>query len=401
MAWLKPRPNGRWRGMYLDAAGIERNAKGPHGEASSKFKREARSWAEDEEARIRAGAWVDPDAGKITFAQYVEESWFKERRMEVTTRSTYWSHYRSEFKAAFGGQEIKAISPGMVQRWINDMDARGVSAGTIVAKYKHLATILGAQKGVSAVRDGLIKATPCQGIQLPEVDPRPVDFYEVTEAEALIAAMGTWWACIPMLAGETGYRWGELQGLSVGDFDEGYATVNLQRTIVQLTIGETGNGTPFIWKARPKNRRRRRTAISRDASTLVETLVRERQLFPKDRLFSMPDNGRRQHGGGSPGALPKRSVAWPEGVPISRSFFREQIWLPAHVATGVKPRRFHDLRGSHLTWLLAGGADLKTVQERGDHASIKTTELYLGAMRDADRRALDALELTKKRAHGE
>lgn len=86
------------------------------------------------------------------------------------------------------------------------------------------------------------------------------------------------------------------------------------------------------------------------------------------------------------------------GVPISRNFFRDSIWLPAHEKLGIKERKFHALRGSHLTWMLAGGADLMTVQERGRHANIKTTQGYLAAMQDTDRRALDALERTRTRS---
>ena len=39
--------------------------------------------------------------------------------------------------------------------------------------------------------------------------------------------------------------------------------------------------------------------------------------------------------------------------------------------------RFHDLRHSHASWLLAGGADLQVVKERLGHASIMTTQRYL------------------------
>ncbi len=51
----------------------------------------------------------------------------------------------------------------------------------------------------------------------------------------------------------------------------------------------------------------------------------------------------------------------------------------------------HDLRHSHASWLLAGGADLQTVRERLGHQSITTTEKYLHTLPTADTTALIAL----------
>ena len=53
--------------------------------------------------------------------------------------------------------------------------------------------------------------------------------------------------------------------------------------------------------------------------------------------------------------------------------------------------RMHDLRHSHASWLLAGGADIQVVKERFGHQSITTTEKYLHTLPTADSTALDAL----------
>jgi Phage integrase family len=53
------------------------------------------------------------------------------------------------------------------------------------------------------------------------------------------------------------------------------------------------------------------------------------------------------------------------GSPVSRNVFRTRVWLPAIKRSGLRQRvRFHDLRGAHASWLLAGGADLKAVMDR-------------------------------------
>lgn len=409
MAWVQKRPNGRWRGWFKDpVSGKQIAAKGPTGEASSKSKREAKRWGEEAEALMRAGKFISPELGKVTFGSYFAD-WVIKRQMEVNTRETYKSHFNSELKAAWGNTSLNKISTKAVQDWVTDMTARGVSASAVKAKYKALATILGAQRGHSAVRDGLLRESPCDGIQLPKVIRREVDVYQVDEAEAVIRALGSWWAPIPMLATETGYRWAELLGLIVNDFSEDFTKIRLHRTLIETSKKNTYNGTRFQWKQETKSGKVRYTAIGPDAAVLVKELVAVRKLGAHDRLFSMPST-RPQHGGGtSADETPKRTDEWPEGLPISRSFFREQVWIPAHdiavVARGdelvkVRLRRFHDLRGSHLTWLLAGGADLKTVQDRAGHAHISTTQVYLGKFLEADNRALGALAAARAAGRG-
>lgn len=67
-------------------------------------------------------------------------------------------------------------------------------------------------------------------------------------------------------------------------------------------------------------------------------------------------------------------------------------------ASGVDfPVRVHDLRHAHASWLLAGGADLKSVMERMGHSQIKTTQKYLHTLPDTDQRNLDALSRIQNR----
>jgi len=55
----------------------------------------------------------------------------------------------------------------------------------------------------------------------------------------------------------------------------------------------------------------------------------------------------------------------------------------------------HDLRHAHASWLLAGGADLKTVMDRLGHTQISTTQRYLHALASADDTALEAFHRTR------
>jgi integrase len=297
--------------------------------------------------------------------------------------ATYRSHYNSSLREAFGDMEVRRITTPVIQRWVTQQVRKGTRPGTLRAYYRTLATCLGGRKGSSAVRDGLRPTTPCEGIELPEVAPREIQSYSVDEIDRLMEAIPTWWHTLVMVAADSGLRWGELMGLNVADAQGGRLVVN--KAMIQLTKKETTTGTPFELKPYPKSGKARHVAISPEVAALVEAMVKERRLFPADRLFSMPDKDARVD----------RTPEWPTGRPVSRSYFRQKVWRPAHQALGMEPLHFHDVRGSHITWLLGGQADLATIMQRVGHASLSTTQVYVRAQRDADERALNALALTR------
>jgi len=85
---------------------------------------------------------------------------------------------------------------------------------------------------------------------------------------------------------------------------------------------------------------------------------------------------------------------------IGRNWFRRMVWRPACQAAGLADLpHFHDLRHSHASWLLAGGADLQVVKERLGHASIMTTQRYLHTLPDADETAVEAFSLIRNRSN--
>lgn len=80
-----------------------------------------------------------------------------------------------------------------------------------------------------------------------------------------------------------------------------------------------------------------------------------------------------------------------EGKPINpanvdRSFGRQMT------AAGVRRIRFHDLRHTHATWLLATGQPVKVVSERLGHARISITlDTYAHVLPDMQEGAADAV----------
>lgn len=66
MASIQKRDNGSWRARYRDSAGREHARHFPR-------KIDAQRWLDEVTASVVTGRYVDPKAGKITFAQWFEQ----------------------------------------------------------------------------------------------------------------------------------------------------------------------------------------------------------------------------------------------------------------------------------------------------------------------------------------
>jgi hypothetical protein len=81
---------------------------------------------------------------------------------------------------------------------------------------------------------------------------------------------------------------------------------------------------------------------------------------------------------------------------ISGDWFRSSVWAKAlevaDIGVHITP---HGLRHAHVSWLLAGGADLQMVKERLGHGSMSTTQGYLHALPGAQDAALSALSAVR------
>ena len=155
-----------------------------------------------------------------------------------------------------------------------------------------------------------------------------------------------------VLALHTGLRLGELLGLRWED-------VALERG--QLTVRRTLQHLPG-WQREfrePKTARGRRAIPL--GSTAISVLERLRRRQLEERLASGPAYKNE-----------RLVLATSVGTPLNGGNVRRAFYRIAGRA-GVAPLRFHDLRHTHATLLLARGVHPKAVSERLGHASIGLT----------------------------
>ena len=368
MAWVKPRTTSdgqkRYVACYRDPEGRTRSA------GTFTSHRAAERAGNREEQRVHGGTWHDRSLGAVPFRQYVEETWLPSKHIEPTTKAAYSSYLDKHFFPFFGKKLLTQITPSLVQDWVTKASADGLSPRSIGKYHTMLHSIF-----KRAVRDKLIVANPCEHTELPKVITRKSLTITADEFDRLLAAIPERHRVMVETAIETGMRWGELIALRPRHIDFLRKTVTVEETILEVSRKHSPTGERYVVKPYPKDNEPRTFGVDDDWLAKVALHIQSRDPGRDDLLFTTTT-----------------------GTPISRNTFRTRVWLPAVAASGIGFNvRMHDLRHAHASWLLGEGSDLKSVMDRMGHAQIQTTQKYLHARPDADRKNLDALARARRR----
>ncbi|WP_037573564.1 LacI family DNA-binding transcriptional regulator [Phaeacidiphilus oryzae] len=186
-----------------------------------KFKRkaEAAKVANDIEAKVRAGTWRDPAAGRITFGAFVDR-WFGMQDLAVSTMENYKTHIESHLLPAFENQALGDIQPKDVAAWRKAKRDAGYAEGSIKTWRGTLHLIF-----EDAMDEGLIPSNPASvrrgrgkraGRSRHRAPEKAVTdslgILHIAERAALLSGRDDEFV-LTVLAGYTGMRWGEVVGL--------------------------------------------------------------------------------------------------------------------------------------------------------------------------------------------
>ncbi|HZR94193.1 MAG TPA: site-specific integrase, partial [Gaiellaceae bacterium] len=192
---------------------------------------------------------------------------------------------------------------------------------------------------------GRIAASPAVGLERPK-DNRPRDermhALDIDGLRALVdAGEGAFARTLLLTAALTGVRRGELLGLRWRDID-----FTNGRVWVRRSIGLGGEV-----KA-PK------TAKSNRAVSMPPPLASALEAWWKQSSFRGDDD---------------YVFASSSGTPLDGRNMVRTIFEPARKAAGLRAVRFHDLRHSYASVLIAQGAHPKVISEQLGHASVQIT----------------------------
>ena len=238
-----------------------------------------------------------------------------------------------------GAGSFDDVDRHMVERFIAERREGGYSDASVERA-------LAAVKGLHAflVREGTVRQNPTAALRLPKKAERLPEYLSIDDVAALLdqdfpaSEMGLRDRAILEVLYGCGLRVSELVGLDIGDIhiDDGFVLVRGKGSKERLAplVGSAARAlTHYICDARG--------CLAAHAHGLETTAV------------FLNKNGRR---------LSR------QGVHVICERYGRQVGL-----VGLHP---HTLRHSFATHMLAGGADLRVLQEILGHADISTTQVY-------------------------
>ena len=351
------RGDGRWVGSY--SAGYAGDGKRRRRVVYGESKKEVKDKLRDLENDVAAGRPVEVQ--RMTLAEFLDR-WLAsiEATVAPSTYTRYKCSIEQQIKPHLGSLRLALIAPLHVEQ-LYSLLAKGEAS----ARTRQLA---GVTLGVAlrhAVRLKLIGSNPCREIAKPRVKRREMKCWDSAQIAAFLkVAKGDRLHAMYVLALGAGLRQGELFGLAWADVDFDGCALTVQRSLEEL------NGKLRLKE--PKSGKGRRVDLP---AFVVKALQDHRAAMLAEGNIAGPvfcDS--------LGGHLRKGNV-------LRRSFSKliETSKLPAI--------RFHDLRHSHATMLLAAGENVKVVSERLGHANIRITlDTYAHVLPTMQKGAADRLQ---------
>lgn len=372
--------------------------------------------------------------------------------LEVSTRNSYASELRRHVRPLIGNKAIKDIARKDIKKVMEVAAHHGLSASSIRKVKADLSSCLtwAVDEELIPFNPARSVKPPAAGVKksrnviLPEEMTAILD--EIKNNYTVAAYV---LACFLI---ESGCRFGEAAELRPDDLDWRTNSVYIARAVAEVGASENKQlaGSRFYVKT-PKSRKGRRITLSPDMMTALKMLVQAESIGPKDLIFKVtrvdpkyserekiaevdlkgmlargelgltdptPSGAVYQHGTETAYVMAKCRCEYCRAAcrqakrrrsakkkstrttgpttknltgHLPRDVWR-RIWSSAcETALGTWKPRTHDIRHANATWLLKGGMDVHTVQERLGHGSIVTTQGYFHALNSLDARASEVI----------
>ncbi|MCH5299006.1 MAG: site-specific integrase [Ruminococcus sp.] len=299
------------------------------------------------------------------------------------TLSEYnYKHYQNIVKnyisPALGHLKLKDITPLHIQKFVNQLQEiqtntkTGKLAPATVRRYYTVAQSI----FHSAYKLGIIGINPADGdrITLPKLEEEKTEIFNTTELQQVMQALENeplQFKVLIHLAVITGCRRGELVGLKWSDINFTTRVLTVQRSNYKVT------GQPIQSKETKTGKRRYITI----PPYCVKLLRKYRAEQSKHRLL-LGDSWQGENwvfiqADGQP--------MYPSTPTLQFSKFLKR--------NGISHKKFHALRHTSATLLLSNGTNIKNVASRLGHTQLKTTDRYVHAVEEEDRKAAETFEL--------
>lgn len=266
--------------------------------------------------------------------------------IEDRTRESYLERINTRIIPAIGNIQLKALKSTVIQQWVNDI-SRELKPKSVRNVYNILNAAL-----KKAVELKMIPSNPCVGVVLPKRQKFQGSTYTKKEIkQAIKLAEGTDMHLILQLAFSLGLRRGELLALTWSDIDFKKAEITVDKSTYSIK-GERKVKAP-------------KTESGNRVLAIGGKLLSELKLSRADYL-------KRKFEFGSSFVDSDLVICQENGKAYHPDSFSNK-WKRFIEKHGIRKIRFHDIRHTNATTLIAEGVDLKTIQSRLGHSDISTT----------------------------
>lgn len=315
---------------------------------------------------LQTGGFIEPT--KATTAEYLTH-WLE--TIEPTVRPSSHRRFseviRGRVIPTVGSVPLASLSPLHVQGFYRRCLGDGLSSTTVALYHNVLHRALD-----QAVKWQLLIRNPCDAVDAPRESSTEMQTWTPDQTRAFLGIADTHdLRALWLLAVHTGMRRGELLALRWQDVDLDRASLAVRRTLTR--------GTGALTFGEPKSMAGRRSLA---LPTVCVDALRSHRIRQLERRLEFD------------GDWQDTDLIFERG---DGSLLHPNTLLHAFerliVAAGVPRIRFHDLRHTAATLMLANGEHPKIVQERLGHSDISMTlNRYSHVTMDMQRDAVDRLE---------
>lgn len=377
-------PDGRvcWRARYPDPT------RGGKKQIERQFgtRREAEKWLTTQRAAVQRGEHIDPKDHQRMFEDVAaawEATWLD---LEPKTKLGYKAILNRHVLPRWRGVRIGAVTPEATQAWLNEL-ARERHANTVRRIYSVLRAVMKV-----AVERRYLLANPCDAVRLPRAPAVAIDqrvILSASEVAALAEAISPRYRLLVYAAAYTGLRAGELGALRRRDVDLLHGSLTVERALKdvggRLIFGPT------------KTAKARRVGMPRFLVEMFSEHLAALDGGPDALIFRSPEGGpMRHHNMYVRDFKPtvKRRYCSGCDVAVGENDGRCPECESADLANVLPPEkhglRFHDLRHTCASFLIAAGVHPKAIQEHLGHKDIQTTFNVYGHLLPSAQEALAA-----------
>lgn len=305
---------------------------------ASKSQKEVQDWLFDMRKKVNEG--LNATDEKIKLGQYLDR--YMTDVAAYTLRPRIYERYLgiidNHLRPDLGNIRLSSLRPDHVQALYSKKLKSGLSANSV----RHIHAVL--HKALfQALKWGLVSRNVTDLVDKPKIEKKSFKTWSVDDVNKFLNAVAEHrWYPIYALAIHTGLRQGELLGIHKEDIDLDKGIINVRHQISSIR----GQG---LTVTEPKTDKARRPVIVPPSA--MDVLKGHLDLYEiEEGLVFTTSTGR---------PISARNVI--------RHFKNviDELSLP--------DIRFHDLRHTHATLLLAAGVHPKVVQERLGHSQISLT----------------------------